>query len=87
MRDGDSVAVAKQEASVKMPTVEKRGAIDPFHKARNAAAAERAQDRLKDAAPGSRICPYCKKWMPKWYPENCPSMPYEYWRHKCKGIG
>ena len=77
--EGGIAPKAKQAEMELLPEVAKRQAKDPGNKAKHAAAAAYAAMRPKSAPPGSRLCPYCEKWLPHSRPENCPSMPFPLW--------
>ena len=72
---GDSNATRLQNEAAERPEVEKRQVLDPGNQAKLAATAHRP----KSAPPGARQCPFCKKWLPSYHQENCPSMPYATW--------
>ena len=74
--DGDPDAVATHEIEKAKPPVEKRsGGVTEAYKAKQAV----GKNRPADAPKGSTPCPYCRKWLPAWHQEGCPSMPYEVW--------
>jgi len=84
LREGVPYVVSKHAEEFAKPEVEKRVAKDPGNMAKHAAAEAARAMRPKGAAPGSRPCPYCNKWLPHSHPENCPSMPYKYWVGACR---